>query len=220
MGTWFRDYVFYPVSISNVMMKVSKFSREKFGEKIGKRVPVYLSSIIVWFATGIWHGASWNFVVWGLLNCLVIVVSQEFEPFYAWFHNKFNVRDKFLFRVFQVGRTFLLMSAIRMLDVYRNVRVTFQMYGSLLTKWNIGEVFNGALMKLGLDKSDYIVLVFGIIIMITVSLAQRSGSVREKLYARPDIIRYAAYVGLFVSIIVFGAYGIGYDSNQFIYNQF
>ena len=75
MGTWFRDYVFYPVSISGPMLKLSKFSREKFGEKIGKRVPVYMSTIIVWFATGIWHGASWNFIVWGLLNCLVLVVS-------------------------------------------------------------------------------------------------------------------------------------------------
>ena len=78
MGTWFGDYVFYPVSISNVMMKVSKFSREKL-EKIGKRVPVYLSSIIVWFAT-IWHDASWN-CCGAFWNCLVIVVSQEFGPF-------------------------------------------------------------------------------------------------------------------------------------------
>lgn len=220
MGTWFRDYVFYPVSVSSAMLKLSKFSREKFGEKIGKRVPVYLSTIIVWFATGIWHGASWNFIVWGLLNCLVIIVSQEFEPFYAWFHSKFNVRDKFMFKLFQVGRTFLLMSAIRILDVYRNVRITFRMYGSMLTKWNIDELFNGALLELGLDKADYFVLLFGIIIMIALSLAQRSGSVREKLSARPELLRYAAYAGLFVSIIIFGAYGIGYDSNQFIYNQF
>lgn len=220
MGTWFRDYVFYPISISNPMLKLSKFSRTRFGEKIGKRVPVYLSTIIVWFATGIWHGASWNFIVWGLLNCLVIIVSQEFEPFYAWFHNKFNVREKFLFRLFQVARTFLLMSAIRILDCYRNVRVTFQMFGTMFTKWNINEVFNGAMLKLGLEKADYLILLFGIIIMTFYSLAQRSGSVREKLSARPDIIRYAAYIGLAVSIITFGAYGIGYDSNQFIYNQF
>lgn len=220
MGTWFRDYVFYPVSVSNAMMKVSKISREKLGEKMGKRVPVYLSTIIVWFATGIWHGASWNFVVWGLLNCLVIIVSQEFEPFYAWFHSKFNVRGKLWYKLFQVGRTFLLMSAIRILDCYRNVPVTFRMYASMFTKWNINELFGGSLLKLGLTKADYIVLVFGIIIMTTVSLVQRSGSIREKLSAKPYIVRYAAYTGLFIAIIVFGAYGIGYDSNQFIYNQF
>ena len=47
------------------MLKLSKFSRNKFGDVIGKRVPVYLSSFVVWFTTGIWHGASWNFIVWG-----------------------------------------------------------------------------------------------------------------------------------------------------------
>ena len=93
------------------------------------------------------------------------------------------------------------------------------MYGSLLTKWNIGEVFNGALINWDLINPIILFLLW-YNCNDSNSLAQRSGSVREKLYARPDIIRYAAYVGLFVSIIVFGAYGIGYDSNQFIYNQF
>lgn len=220
MGTWFRDYVFYPVSISSPMLKLSKFSRKHLGEKLGKKVPVYLSTIIVWSATGIWHGASWNFIVWGLLNCLVIIVSQEFEPLYAKFHSKFNVRHNFFFRLFQVARTFLLMCSIRILDCYRNVGISFKMYFSMFTNWNFGEIFNGGLLGLGLKKSDYIVLIFGIIIMTVFSLIQRKGSVREQLTEKSDVLQYAVGIALFVSIITFGAYGIGYDSNQFIYNQF
>jgi alginate O-acetyltransferase complex protein AlgI len=220
MGTWFRDYVFYPISISRPMLKLSKYSRTRFGDRIGKRVPVYLSTITVWFATGIWHGASWNFIVWGLLNCLVIILSQECEPYYRWFHSKFNVKDTFAFRFFQVMRTFLLMCSIRILDCYRDVGTSFNMFATMFTKWNINELFHGALLELGLKKADYYILLFGIIIMIIVSLAQRKGSVREQMAARPDMIRYAAYVMLLISIITFGAYGIGYDSNQFIYNQF
>lgn len=220
MGTWFRDYVFYPISISNPMLKMSKYSRSKLGEKLGKRVPVYLSTFTVWFATGIWHGASWNFIVWGLLNSLVIIVSQECEPFYAWFHKKFNVSDTFAFRMFQVIRTFLLMCSLRILDCYRNVGVSFRMVGTLFTKWNMGEIFDGALLELGLKKADYIVLLLGVAALILFSMVQRSGSVREKMASRPDFVRYALYIMLLVSIITFGAYGIGYDSNQFIYNQF
>ena len=55
--------------------EISKFSRAKFGDAVGKRVPVYLSSFVVWFTTGIWHGASWNFIVWGLMNFVVIMIS-------------------------------------------------------------------------------------------------------------------------------------------------
>ena len=81
LGTWFRDYLFYPISVSKPMMKVFKFTRERFGGAIGRRIPVYISTITVWFVTGIWHGASWNFIAWGMANCVVIIISQELEPF-------------------------------------------------------------------------------------------------------------------------------------------
>ena len=86
MGTWFTDYVFYPLSVSGPMQRLSKFCRRKLGNSLGKRIPVYLASAITWFLTGLWHGAGWNFIVWGLLNCLVILVSQEFQPLYDAFH--------------------------------------------------------------------------------------------------------------------------------------
>ena len=94
------------------------------------------------------------------------------------------------------------------------------MFGTLFTKWNFGEVFSGALLQLGLKKADYFVLLLGVVAMIAFSLLQRGGSLREKLSARPVLVRYAVYVVLLIAVITFGAYGIGYDSNQFIYNQF
>jgi hypothetical protein len=51
-------------------------------------------------------------------------------------------------------------------------------------------------------------------------MIQRSGPVREKIARKPLLLRYAMFALLFVVIIIFGAYGIGYDANQFIYNQF
>jgi D-alanyl-lipoteichoic acid acyltransferase DltB (MBOAT superfamily) len=224
MGTWFKDYVFYPISVSRPMLDLSKFSRSKFGDAIGKRIPVYISTMIVWFTTGIWHGANWNFVVWGLMNGLVILVSQELHPCYEWFHSKFKVKDIFAFRLFQVIRTILLMSSLRLFDCYRDVPLTFRMFGTMFTKFNFGELFNGSLMNLGLKVVDYGVLLIGLVILITVSLMQRSGSVRCKLAEKPVVMRYAvrylAYYVLIISILVFGAYGVGYDSSQFIYNQF
>ena len=70
------------------MQKLSKFSRAKLGAAVGKRIPVYLATILTWFLTGLWHGAGWNFIVWGLLNCLIILVSQELQPLYDRFNNK------------------------------------------------------------------------------------------------------------------------------------
>ena len=220
MGTWFKDYVFYPLSVSKPMLNISRSSRARFGDKVGKRLPVYLSTLIVWFTTGIWHGSSWNFIVWGLLNGVIILISQEFDPLYARFHERFKVKGTFGFRLFQVIRTVLLLSSLRILDCYRDVGVSFRMFVSMFTKLDIGVLFNGSLLDLGLDVSDYIVLVIGVIILIGFSLLQRSGSVREKIANKRPVLRYSVYILLFFSILILGAYGIGFDSNQFIYNQF
>jgi D-alanyl-lipoteichoic acid acyltransferase DltB (MBOAT superfamily) len=220
LGTWFKDYMFFPISVSKKMLNLSKSCRKIFGDAIGKRIPVYLATIIVWFTTGVWHGAAWNFIVWGLLNCLVILVSQECVPLYSKFHSKFNVENKFWFRLFQVGRTFWLMSFLRTLDCYRNVGTTFRMYGTIFTKWNWMELFRGGLMDLGLSYADYGVLIVSCILMLIVSLIQRSGSIRERLYTKPIVLRYATYFIFFLAVLIFGAYGVGYDSSQFIYSQF
>ena len=220
MGTWFKDYIFYPISVYKPMLNFSKYARKTFGNSIGKKLPVYISTIIVWFTTGLWHGASWNFIVWGLMNCLVILISQELTPFYNWFHNKFDVKDRFSFRLFQVIRTILLMSSIRLFDLYRDVPMTFRMFGTMFTDFNIGELFNGSLLDIGLSMADYIVLSIGLVILTSVSLIQRSTSVRDKLYMKPALVRYSVYYILLIAVVVFGAYGVGYDASQFIYNQF
>lgn len=221
MGSWFTDYIFYPISVCGPVLKLSKWSRRVLGETIGKRVPIYFSSFVVWFATGVWHGAAWNFIVWGLANYVVIMISQELEPVYGKFHNRFKIKDKALYGVFEIIRTILLMSCIRMFDCYRNVPVTFKMIGSMFTEFDISVFTDGSLMHIGLSAHDYIVLVAGLIIVLSVSIIKtRVKSVRESLYNKPAVLTYGIMAALFLVIIVFGAYGVGYDSSQFIYNQF
>lgn len=220
LGAWFTEYLFYPISVCKPMLKLSKFSRKHFGEQIGKRIPVYLSTIAVWFVTGLWHGAAWNFIVWGLGNCFFILLSQELEPLYDKFHEKTHLQGKFGWRLFQVLRTFLLMSCLRMFDCYRDVLLTFRMFGTMFTDFNIVEAMRGGIMTLGLTVSDYVILLLGFIILLTVSLVQRGGSVREKIYQWPYAVRCTLIFGVFLSILIFGNYGIGYDASQFIYNRF
>ncbi|MBQ2306927.1 MAG: MBOAT family protein, partial [Clostridia bacterium] len=220
MGTWFRDYIFYPISVSPRMLKISKWSRDKLGQAVGKRVPVYLSTIIVWFVTGLWHGAAWNFIVWGLLNCLVIIVSQELAPLYSRFHKRFKFSNTRGYNVFQMFRTFWLMGFIRVLDVYRDVPATFRQVGTVFTHWNWGRLFDGSFLKLGLDLQDFVVVLLACGVMLAVSIMQNKGQIRDRLIRRPAAIRAALFILILLLIVVFGAYGIGYDAGQFIYVQF
>ena len=67
---------------------------------------------------------------------------------------------------------------------------------------------------------DYGILAAGLLLLIVVSLIQRSGSVRGRIAAKPYPVRFIIWFGLFLVVLLMGAYGIGYDESQFIYNQF
>ncbi|MBP3370084.1 MAG: MBOAT family protein [Clostridia bacterium] len=217
MGSWFTDYVFYPLSVTKPMMKLSKWSRAHLGNTVGKRLPVYLATTVTWFLTGLWHGAAWNFIVWGLLNCLVILVSQEFEPLYRRFRNKFpRLTASYGYHCFEATRTLLLMGLIRSLDCYANVGLTFKMWGSMFTLRNWSECFGGQIFELGLELKDYVVLAVAIIIVAIVSRLSQNRDLREWLYGRTTL-SWTLSILLLLAIILFGAYGIGYDASQFIY---
>lgn len=220
MGTWFRDYVFYPLSVSKTVLKLHQKARAKLGEP-GKRVSVYLCTILLWFVTGIWHGASWNFIVWGLLNGVVILISQECEPLYAKFHARFpGLKGKFGYRLFEVCRTFWLMGTIRVLDVYRDVPLTFRQVGSIFARPNPAALGNGALLELGLAPGDWAIAAIGALAMLGCSLLGRREPVRERLVRRNPNLGWGLCTGLILCMVIFGVYGIGFDATQFIYNQF
>ncbi len=221
MGTWFRDYVFYPFSISRPLKHITTFCKKHFGMAVARRAAVYISTIIVWLATGIWHGAAWNFVAWGLTNGVIILISEELTPLYERFHHRFpTLEGATWYRGFQVLRTFAMMCCIRLFDNYGSVRTSLRQFGSLFTSWNVHEVTKEALLELGLGMKDYVVVLAGVILMFAVSMWGRKGSVREKISRRPYVLRFGIFVLLFFAVLLLGNYGVGFDAQQFIYNQF
>ena len=219
MGTWFRDYIFYPLSICQWMQKFSRFSRSHFGNAIGKRLPVYLSSFMVWFATGFWHGASWNFILWGLFNWAVLMVSEEFEPLYDKFHKRFPCYKGNLVKAFQSFRTVFIVGLLHLFDLY-TVQEAFKAFGSLFTAGNFHILWDGSLMNLGLTGLDYGIVILGVVLMFTVSFLQRKEKVRDRISKLSYPKRFIIWYGLFLIVLLMGAYGVGYDSSQFIYNRF
>ena len=220
MGSWFTDYVFNPLSVSKPMLKLSKFTKEKLGKELGKRISVYLSTIVTWFLTGLWHGAAWNFIVWGLLNCLVILVSRELEPFYRRFRESFpKLVASYGYHCFAAVRTFLLMGLIRSLDCYANVGLTFRMWGSMFTDFNWGRMLGGEIFNLGLSIKDYIIIAVSVIIVAVVSKLSMKRDIREWLVGK-TALSWTLSAAMILVIVLLGAYGIGYDASQFIYMQY
>lgn len=213
LGEWMKEYVFYPVSVSTPMRKLSKSARKRW-PKFGKRLPVYVASFATWFCTGIWHGITPNFLLWGMMNCTIIVLSEELTPLYERFHNRLHWKQKSWYGAFEMLRMFVLMNLIRIVDLFPNVGEYFRRLGSLFSSFRV------PFLGLGLTELDYGILICGVVLMLTVSLLQeRFGSVRELLWDRTGL-RYALTIGLFLVVLLMGNYGIGYDAGNFIYNQF
>ena len=213
LGEWMKEYVFYPVSVSTPMRKLSKSARKRW-PKFGKRLPVYAASFATWFCTGIWHGITPNFLLWGIMNCTIIVLSEELTPLYEKFHSHFGWKQKSWYGAFEMLRMFVLMNLIRIVDLFPNVGEYFRRLGSLFSSFHV------PFMDLGQTGLDYGILICGVVLMLTVSLLQEQfGSIRELLWDRTGL-RYALVLGLFLVVLLMGNYGIGYDAGNFIYNQF
>ena len=115
---------------------------------------------------------------------------------------------------------FFIMCSLRVLDCYRNVGTAFKAYSTIFTRFNYNILTDGSLLKLGLGVLDYVVVFCGVALIITISLLQRTGSIRDKIAKKPIGIQMAIFAALLFIILIFGAYGIGYDSSQFIYTEF
>lgn len=221
MGTWFRDYVFYPLSLSPFLMKLSRASRT-LSPAISRKLSVYISTLVTWFLTGLWHGPAWNFVVWGLLNAFFILLAEEIRPLSERFRKRFpSLIASRLYAGFEITRTFLLMCAIRCFDCYRNVPVTFSMLKSLFTPNQTGKPIVQTLLSFGLSSADYILILVGISFLIFVSLFEsKHGDIRLSLEKLRPLYRDLIYLSLIAAVLVFGIYGFGYEQTEFIYNQF
>lgn len=213
LGEWMKTYVFYPVSVSVPMRRLSRAARKKW-PKFGKRLPVYGACFVTWCCTGLWHGLSWNFLLWGLMNWAVIVMSEELSPLYESVHRRFPLKKKPWYHVLAAMRTLLLMGFIRIVDLFPDVGEYFRRLGTMLHCWRV------PFMELGLTGLDYGILLCGCILMLCVSLAQEKyGSVRQLLW-KHTALRYALVFALLLVVLLMGSYGVGYDPASFIYNQF
>lgn len=221
MGAWFREYVFYPISISKTVNILTKKTKKIFGRKISKRVPVYIATMTTWFLTGIWHGASFNFIMWGLMNGVIILISEEMKPLYNKFHLNFpNLKENKVFLIFQILRTFFITGSLRLFDCYRDVSYTFNMFFSIFTDFRLSDITKIEFLELGLNMYQYLMLFIAILIMFSVSIITNNKSFVRRFENTNWIVSYLIFVFLIFSIILFGTYGVGYDNSQFIYNQF
>lgn len=73
LGTWLRDYIFYPISLSKPFTSLSKKTRKNFSPYYSTLIPTAAALFFVWFLNGFWHGAGWKYITYGLYYYILMM---------------------------------------------------------------------------------------------------------------------------------------------------
>ena len=111
LGTWMKDYIFYPMSLSKGMNKLSKWGKKHLGNHLGRTLPICFANLVIFFIVGIWHGAEVRYIAYGLYNGIIIAFSNLCEPIYKKGLEKFHINgDGRGWKIFKIIRTFILVN--------------------------------------------------------------------------------------------------------------
>lgn len=222
LGTWFRDYVFYPVTMSKPMKKLTKNARKKLGRHYGPMPASIIAFFCVWLCNGLWHGAGWQFIFFGMYHFVLISLGSLILPLSTTLFEKWHIdRNKLPYKIFAIVRTTLLVCIGEMIFNSRGIKDSFAMLKIMFTKFHLKSIFDGSVLSMGLDPYDIIILCVAVLLVFVIGLLKERGkSPREMVAAKPIFVRWPIYMALVVFVVVFGAYGAGYIPIDPIYANF
>lgn len=189
LSSWFKDYVYIPLG----------------GNRATKR-KIIRNIMIVFILSGLWHGASWNFVIWGLLNGVFILVFDKFLR---------NEKNKILKRFF----ISFFISSLWALSLVFFRSSTFN--EAIIMLSNIFETNGDILYDYGLNSLEFNFTIKLLVAYILFEiLIEKYTQLYNWFVNRSFIIRWSVYFSILVFILLFGSYGVGLNDNNFIYFQF
>lgn len=224
LGDFMREYVFFPVMLSKPVNRISKFFRSKFGPGASKLVPSIAAPFVVFMLMGIWHGASWQWIVYGLYNAIVIAGGVALTPLF----DKLTARipryqTAFSWKLFRMIRTFLLTCVAKVITQAPGLGAAFAILKKILTNvdLNLLVINNGKLFELGISPRSMLILLAALLVLFVVDLLKERGvQIRDRISEQPLVFRWMLYIAVISVIVIFGCYGAGYDASAFIYQEF
>ncbi len=204
LSSWLRDYVYIPLG----------------GNRKGT-LRKYLNILIVFAVSGLWHGAEWSFVIWGLIHGAYQVTGAVLKPARDRLAAATGMkRDAFSHRVLRIAFGFCLYSFAWIFFRAKDTAQAIRMIGclSLDGLWKLND---GTLYTLGLDRLNWQLMTLGIFILIGYDV-MRSRGIRagEMIRAQETWFKWAVWIIGLILVLTCGIWGPGYDAASFIYSQF
>jgi D-alanyl-lipoteichoic acid acyltransferase DltB (MBOAT superfamily) len=198
--SWLRDYIYTSLG----------------GGKYGQ-FRMYLNIFLVFFISGLWHGANWTFVMFGVCHGIFTLLSIWTKPLRSYAVNVLSLKKYPVFhRLLKISLTMGMASFsiifFRAQSVSEAVYIIKYIVIGILDKRMVDVVFSG----FGLGSTRIIIAILSILVLLIVHYIREQGSVLGFLNRQPAIVRYLAYSFIVLSIVFLG----NFMANDFIYFQF
>ena len=222
LGAWFKDYIFYPVTMSKPMKKLTTAARKKLGNHFGPLLAGAIALFLVWVCNGLWHGAGWNYIFFGMYHFSFILLGNIVAPAVKWLHQKWHINPEwFFYRAFQIIRTGILVVIGEMFFRASTLQAGFAMFRQMFTNFRFTTLNSELLKQMGVDWKDLGIVLVTLLIVFMISIWNEKGvAIRETLAKKSVVIRWVVLYALILFIVIFGAYGTGYIPVDPIYANF
>ena len=221
LGSWMRDYVFYPLAVWQPMLKLNKWGTARFGKNVGRTFSACISNIIVFLLVGLWHGAETHYVLWGLYNGIVIAVADMLRPVFASLNERLNVEAHArAWRVFCILRTFLLVNIGRYFDRLTDFGDCMRGFYNTLFNFNAAGMNDWlAVQTIPYFRTGLVLVALCCVVVFIVSVRKENGhDAAGEFLALPVGVRILVYA-LLGSLTIF-SFAISTSTGGFLYAAF
>ncbi len=216
LGGWFKDYVYYPISVSKPIKKIGVNIAGWKSVQLKKAVSVVVPVMTTWILTGLWHGTGIGYVCWGLYYGFLILLSVTFSE---------DIRNtQIRFKINFNSAFYKLLKSIKIFIIFMGGRFLASTMSFEQRKNIIKNIFTNFkcdnFSKYGLEASSFLIIAFGVVLLIAISIIEKKENIYLWLNSQKKwIVFLIVYVILFM-VFLLGIYGGNYDTSTFMYQQF
>ncbi len=219
LGTWFKDYVMFSFVMSGTGRKIGKAAKKKM-PRMGKHVTGIIGTMLVWLLTGMWHGRTVSYLLWGVYYGAIMCVSLVLESQYSIWKEKLHIREGKVYGFFRMARTWAIVFTADVLIRSESLSQAGQIYRALFADFRLKEGIL-SVTDYGLSRYGFLLLVAACLLWLSVSVWEEKGKdVRRMLADSPMAVRWCCYYGVVLLLLVTGIYGGSYDTAAFLYQSF
>lgn len=205
LSSWFRDYLYIPLG----------------GNRKGK-LRKYFNIMVVFLASGLWHGADWSYVVWGGLNGLYQIIGNALMPIRKKFVKLFALNSESLaHKIVKIIITFILVDFSWIFFRANTFNDALGIIKSMFTVHNPWILVDGKIYQCGLNQKNFTLMLFSIAILLFADICKYKNIVIRQLIIKQDYwARWLVIAFGVCFILLFGVWGTAYNEATFIYFQF